>query len=78
MIVLAGPLPASHDSHNTCQDMVKVRQEVQSYLRRERNIHFCEAGSVLFDQFGVRHELLDNLGLTLDGIRELKLGLQNI
>ena len=51
---------------------------MKSMLADYRNIHFCDAGDVMWDQLGVVHALIDHGGLTLDGIRELNVAFANI
>ena len=76
--VIAGPLPAPHDKARMCQDLMKERNIIRTCLDKVHNVHFCDAGSILLNKYGVAPLLLEKDGLTLDGRRELQLGFGNV
>ena len=75
-VVVAGPLPTASDQPWLCKEMKQHRRSFKKFLQEVPNVHFCDAGDVLFDEKGVIQQLLDWNGLTLDGKRELSAELQ--
>ena len=69
-LVITGPLPAAHDRPWMCEEISRAWEQCQNFVENFPNCKFCLAGRVFLDQFGVIPALIDESGLTLDGIRE--------
>ena len=70
-VVLTGPLSAFHDHQWMCNDITLAWTECQDFVRNNANFKFCDTGCQLLDKFGVITALLNESGLTLDGLCEV-------
>ena len=77
-VIIAGPLPSAKDDIKFCKRLCDTHEQWKQALLKHPFIHFCDAGDVLMDQFGVVPQLLDERGLTIDRVRELREGFAGV
>ena len=77
-VIITGGLPTARDGVPFCRNLRQQHLDIMKSTKKERYIHYCDAGLVMWDEHGVIPQLVDGQGLTLDGIRKLSLRLASV